>query len=160
MKGARLDILSVFFFADKYTFPTIEQGLRNIKDSYTVIHINYGILTAAFAKYPDIKMKIETFGRIPNAWDCIALAKHSPLKLYLGTLIAELREDGIIQQLRSLWEGRGIPANPSDPAEVLTLGQTLVAYLIITVAFGTSLAIFVCEKVYKKYNSTEKGWKR
>ena len=112
----------------------VQQGLKLAKDGNVAIHVNEGILNAAFKADRNLDQRVSIVEKYPMIWDNIILRKNSPLRPMFHDLTTRLREDGVIWRFKFKWEGPGFPENKESDAMVR--GQTPFACKELTKSFS------------------------
>ena len=95
-----------------------------------VIHINRGILTAAFKDDPSLSQRVILFGGGEAVtWSNVILSKRSPLTPVLRAGVTRLSEAGVLTRLQYDWEGRGVPNSDEMGKEVRGIFRSVFYWL-------------------------------
>ncbi len=97
---------------------TAEDGLRRMRGGDSALHINEGILRAAFKLNPDLHQEVSVISRYPMLWQSVIFPKDSPLVPIFERATTLLREGGAIKRLQFDWEGRNLPTKSDSDVTV------------------------------------------
>ena len=151
---------------EETVFHTLEEGLDLLKNERAVIHTFVGMLKGYFQANPfrNQRVKVFAFGRAE--YYSVIVPSNSPLKPFLQRASNILTEAGTNDYLIKEWEGKEIPSGGQVEVTFLSIGQTVLVFMMIFGLLGISIIVLGCEIGFKSmkkdtYLSTdsEKEWK-
>ena len=129
------------------------EGLRRMKDERAVIHTTDRILSYHFVSHPQ-EQNIKVFARGYPEFKGPVVAKNSPLKPIMMPTFIKFSERGSIDRLLTLYQGPPLQAGNPETL-VLTIGQTVLGFAMMTVCFIATVLFFVGEFIWANCKSNE-----
>ena len=135
---------------------SLEDGLKYMRESSTVIHVNTGMLNSIYKEHKEVTQEIKKFGDLGINFQSIIFPKNSPFLPIFRKAFLKMREGGTTSLILNTWEGAGIPNSNVQSKEKLSAGQAILVYLVICGATALSSIILLGEIVIK-YSSLKRG---
>ena len=127
---------------------TVEEGLAKIKDGNAAMHIDSNVIHGFFKTNQFFQQDIKLFaGSKPRGFGIVVNQK-SPLKPIFQSASNIIYETGLYEDMQKEWIGDTLPIFRQSPKVILSLGQTILIYIVISGSVTVSFLVFCFETLY------------
>ena len=137
----------IFSKPEETVYQTISEGILDLREPLTVIQITEGALKGHFKTNPFWQQNIKTFAREKAEYISNIFPTNSPLVPLFREVKGRITEGGVIDYVNTKWQGSGLPSSQNQDTMVLSGGQTLLIFLIMTGAFGFAFFVYCMEVI-------------
>ena len=134
---------------EETVFANLPEGLDILLQERAVIHTFTGMLKGFFQANPFRQQNLKVFAYGRPTYYTLIIPFNSPLKPILQKASNILTETGANDYLIKAWEGKDIPQLGAVEVMVLTVGQTILVFMITIACFSAVGMVFCCELVHK-----------
>jgi hypothetical protein len=124
---------------------SLQQGLDIIRTEQVVIHVTEGMLKGYLKENPHMNQPLKVFGGMKKKYTALIFKFNSPLGPLFTSASISIRESGAEDHIAKVWQGGAINPNMEVDKMVLTGGQVILVYVVITIAFMASLLALMVE---------------
>ncbi len=132
------------------TFASIPDGLDIIQRSKTVINVNEGQLKAYIKSNLSFHQSLITV-EATNAIGSIVFTLNSPLATAFTRSIEAARESGLLHQIEQRWTGGKLSPDGTVDKMVLTYGQLILVFVIMSSSLFLCFTAFIAELFYSRF---------
>jgi hypothetical protein len=138
------------------TYHTVKDGLLMLQNEMAVLYVGFAELKGFFKANPFWNQNLKLFGKEKPTLYSNILPKGSPLTPFFQQAMAKLVENGMREHTTTKWEGQDINTESATETMVLTTGQLVLVFIIMSAAFGFVAIIFCFELIRKRISNHEK----
>jgi hypothetical protein len=107
------------------------------------------MLKGYFQANPFRQQQLKVFAKGKAEFYALIFPWNSPLKPILQKASNTFIESGTMDYMSKAWEGKEIPSNTAVELMILSAGQVILVFFIVTCTFSFAGCIFLCELCHK-----------
>ena len=134
-------------------YDSVENGLSKIKFDNTVMFVEYGVLKGYLRNNPSHLQHLEVFHTTKSGYAHLLFTKNSPLIPGFKKAVSFYRESGAEYILHKRWMGDDINGGLGANKTVLTPGQVIMAFVLMSITILVCTAI-LCGELTLAYLAT------